>query len=122
MPAQQSFGFEEEESLSSMLQTTGEEQKPKAIGGREMRRSRLPLQNGQLMTQERILQNRFGFGTREVLESAGPDRGLHSSQPAAEKAVEPDKTKQGERRAKRKEQRHRDLSRWAEAGAKCNMI
>jgi len=67
MPAQEGLRLEENERIVPILQTTRQDQEPEAVGGGEMRKFGLTLQNDQLVTQERILQHKLGFGRREVL-------------------------------------------------------
>lgn len=76
MPAQNRFGLDDDERVLPKFQSAGKAQKPETVGGSELGRLGVALQDGQVGVHEGILEHEFEFGTREVLEGTNPKRRL----------------------------------------------
>ncbi len=66
MPAEQGIGFEDEERVLPMLDATGEEDAPEAIGWRQARFPSSAVQDDELLAQEGVLSDELSFGSRRV--------------------------------------------------------
>ena len=65
MPAEQGVGFEDE-GVFPIPDVAGEKDEPEAIGGRDMRLFDLTVEEDQLLTEQGVLGDQFGFTPSEV--------------------------------------------------------
>jgi hypothetical protein len=74
MPAEERVGFEDEEGFPPVLNATGEQDKPEAIGLRKGRFFDLAVKDDKLLAEQSILGDEISFAACEVSDGAEHNR------------------------------------------------
>lgn len=81
-----------EEGLRPVGDPARQSQEPETVAPCEVRPLALALENSELVAQEGIFGEQFGFAAREILQGSQQDRRLGGSHPASEGVVHAGKT------------------------------
>jgi len=74
MPPQHGIGLDDQQRLSPGAQAAGQQHQERPVGAGAARALASPLQDDQLLPKERVLEDEFGLGPRQIGQRAGDER------------------------------------------------